>query len=57
VARAYGVAGTLKPWASRRTFYIGADSRILYVDRDVRAATAGQDVATRLYALGVRERA
>ena len=56
VARAYGVASTLKPWASRWTFYIGLDGRLLYVDRDVQAATAGADIAARLAQLGVARR-
>jgi peroxiredoxin Q/BCP len=55
-ARAYGVVGRVMPWASRWTFYIGADGRILYVDKDVKPSTAGADVAARLRALGVKER-
>ena len=52
VAEAYGVlmeAG----YAARHTFYIGADGKILYVDREVHPRTAGQDVAARLEELGV----
>lgn len=56
VAKAYGVVGALMPWASRWTFYIGLDGRILYVDRDVKAATAGADIAARLAQLGVARR-
>jgi peroxiredoxin Q/BCP len=56
VARAYGVVGPLLPWASRWTFYIGLDGRLLAVDRKVSARTAGEDVAARLAALGVRRR-
>jgi peroxiredoxin Q/BCP len=56
VAKAYGVVGALMPWASRWTFYIGVDGRILYVDRDVKAATAGADIAARLAQLGVARR-
>jgi len=55
-ARAYGVVGRLMPWASRWTFYIGLDGRLLYVDRDVQAATAGADIAARLAQLGVARR-
>jgi len=55
-ARVYGVASTLKPWASRWTFYIGADGRILYIDKDVKPSTAGRDIAARLKALGVSPR-
>ncbi len=52
VARAYGV---LRPsgFAARWTFYIGADGRILAVDRQVTPATSGQAVAARLAELGV----
>jgi peroxiredoxin Q/BCP len=48
--------GPLRPWASRWTFYIGLDGRLLAVDRKVSARTAGEDVAARLAALGVRRR-
>jgi peroxiredoxin Q/BCP len=40
-------------FAARHTFYIGTDGRILHVDRDVNAKTAGDDVAARLEELGV----
>jgi len=40
-------------FAARHTIYIGADSSVLHVDRDVRAATAGPDLVTRLEQLGV----
>ena len=54
-ARAFGVVGKVMPWASRWTFYIGTDGRILYVDKDVKPSTAGADIAARLRALGVKE--
>jgi peroxiredoxin Q/BCP len=44
------------PWASRWTFYIGKDGKILYVDRDVKTKTAGADIAAKLRELGVAER-
>jgi peroxiredoxin Q/BCP len=52
VARAYGV---LSPggFASRWTFYIGADGRILDIDRKVSAASHGAAVVDRLKQLGV----
>ena len=53
VARAYGVVGALLPWASRWTFYIGPDGRILHVDKEVSTRTAGADIVARLKALGV----
>lgn len=51
-ARAYGV---LRPsgFAARWTFYIGADGRILDVDRRVTPATSGPAVVARLSELGV----
>jgi peroxiredoxin Q/BCP len=53
VGKSYGVVGGLMPWASRWTFYIGTDGKILYVDKNVSPATAGEDVVARLKALGV----
>ena len=52
VARAYGVLGS-SGFASRWTFYIGADGRILDIDTQVRAASHGRDVAARLTELGI----
>jgi thioredoxin-dependent peroxiredoxin len=51
-AKAYGV---LSPsgHASRWTFYIGADGRILDIDRKVSPASHGRAVAARLEELGV----
>ena len=57
VAEAYGVlipdAGVPHRW----TFYIGTDGKILEVDRQVKPATAGKDVAAALARLGVAPRA
>ena len=50
-AEAYGV---LKGnFAARHTFYIGADGKILYIDRAVKPSSAGKDIAARLAELGV----
>jgi peroxiredoxin Q/BCP len=43
-------------FASRHTFYIGIDGRILHIDREVNTKTAGDDVAARLEQLGVAKR-
>jgi peroxiredoxin Q/BCP len=43
------VVGVAKRW----TFYISKDGKILAIDRDVSAGTAGADVARRLAELGV----
>ena len=47
VARAYGVLGA-SGYASRWTFYIGADGRILDIDKKVSAASHGRDVVAKL---------
>jgi len=53
VARAYGVVAGDRQTASRWTFYIGKDGKILHVDRQVSAGSAGKDVVERLKALGI----
>ena len=50
-ARAYGVLAP-SAFASRVTFYIGRDGRILAIDRKVNAATHGSDVVSKLNELG-----
>lgn len=55
VAQAYGVVGRLG-FPNRWTFYLGPDGKILYVDKDVKTATAGRDIAARLEELGVARR-
>ena len=51
-AEAYGVVAPGGLYAQRRTFYIDASGRIRHVDEDVNVATAGQDIARTLEALG-----
>ncbi|MCC7134361.1 MAG: peroxiredoxin [Gemmatimonadales bacterium] len=51
-AEAYGVLNAVG-LASRWTFYIGIDGRILAIDKDVKPATSAQDMAARLGELGV----
>ena len=53
VARAYGVLAP-SGFASRWTFYIGADGRILDIDKKVRPASHGREVVARLNELRVR---
>jgi peroxiredoxin Q/BCP len=55
VAREYGVAGML-PIAARWTFIIGADGKILSVEKDVKPETAGDDLVRRLEELGIPKR-
>ncbi len=52
-ATAYGVVGPDRPRASRWTFYIGADGKILYIDKKINVQTAGADMAARLGELGI----
>ena len=53
VAKAYGVITGDKAYASRWTFYIGKDGKILYIDRQVSPASHGKDVVERIKALGM----
>ena len=55
-ARAYGVTGAIQPWASRWTFYIGIDGRILFIDKEVHPASHAADVAAKLAELGVAKK-
>jgi peroxiredoxin Q/BCP len=52
-ARAYGVLAP-SGFASRWTFYIGADGRILDIDKKVSASTHGVDIVARLKELTKR---
>ena len=52
VARACGVLSA-SGYARRWTFYIGADGRVLDVDKRVSASTHGRDIARRLTELGI----
>lgn len=56
VARAYGVVEGDGQYAERHTFYIGADGKILHIDRAVKVASAGADIAARLEQLGLPQR-
>jgi thioredoxin-dependent peroxiredoxin len=55
VATKYGVLSTMG-LASRWTFYIGPDGKILFIDKQVKPASAGPDLAARLATLGVAKR-
>jgi len=54
-ARAFGVLNPMGV-ASRHTFYIGVDGRILAIDREVKPATSAEDMAAKLGELGVARR-
>ena len=52
-AEAYGVRIPILGLAKRWTFYIGKDGKVLYVDKEVKPDSAGEDVARKLAELGV----
>ena len=58
-AFAYGVIPPDRPpdrqMASRWTFFIGPDGRILDIDKKVSVRTAGEDLVKKLEALGVKK--
>lgn len=56
VAMAYGVVDEDQPYASRWTFYIGVDGRILHIDKQVSPATQGKVIAAKLAELGIPRR-
>jgi thioredoxin-dependent peroxiredoxin len=56
VAKAYGVLNA-RNMANRWTFYIGADGKILAIDKQVKPATSAEDMAAKLTELGVAEKA
>lgn len=60
VARAYGVIRTDVPperqVAQRWTFFIGPDGRIVDIEKKVSAKTAGEDLAKKLEALGIKKK-
>jgi hypothetical protein len=53
VASAYGVLSPERQFASRWTFYIGKDGKILYIDKKVSPASAGADLVAKLNELGI----
>ena len=56
VATAYGVVDQDQPFASRWTFFIGLDGRLLHIDKQVSPATHGKMITAKLAELGVRRR-
>jgi peroxiredoxin Q/BCP len=55
-AKAYGVLNAERNIANRWTYYIGKDGRILFVDKAVKTASHGTDIAAKLKELGVPEK-
>lgn len=56
VGSAYGVVDEDQPFASRWTFYIGTDGRILFIDKLVSPTVHGRNIALKLAELGVARR-
>ena len=55
VAKAYDVLAFYGV-PKRHTIYIGKNGKILYIDRDIQAATSAEDMAARLRDLGIPAR-
>lgn len=55
VAKAYDVLAFYGV-PKRHTIYIGKNGKILYIDRDIQAATSAEDMAARLKDLGIPAR-
>ncbi len=53
-AKAYGVYQEQAKLASRWTFYIGKDGKILFIDKEVKPGSHGAEVAAKLKELGIR---
>ena len=53
VARAYGAFDEERGVASRWTFFIGSNGRILFVDRDISPTSHGGDILARVQELGM----
>jgi peroxiredoxin Q/BCP len=56
VAAAYGVSSLGGMYAKRWTFYVDRDGEILFVDKAVKTATAGKDIAAKLEELSFPKR-
>ena len=56
MAKAYGVFNPERKAALRWTFYIGADGKILHIDKTVKTDSHGSDVAAKLGDLGVAKK-
>lgn len=54
VAKAFGVVGGKRQFPQRWTFYIGKNGKILHIDKKVNARAHGDQIVSRLKALGVK---
>ena len=55
-AKAFGVLNEKRGFASRWTYYIGKDGKVLFIDKDVKAGTHAQAIVAKLKELGVSQR-
>ena len=56
MTREYGVLNDKGTAALRWTYYIGADGKILHIDKTVKTESHGADVAAKLGELGVKKK-
>ena len=56
VATAYGVVHDGREYPERWTFYIGPKGKILAIDKNVKTASHGEDIAAKLKDLGVKKK-
>lgn len=56
VAKAYGVVHAGRGVPERWTHIIGPDGKILHIDKKVKAASHGKDLAQKLESLGVAKK-
>lgn len=56
VAKSYGVVDASRQVPQRWTFIIGKDGKVLDVDKGVKAASHGDDLAEKLKELGVSKK-
>ena len=56
IATAYGVLAPDRQYPARHTFYIGPDGTILFIDRAVKPASAGEAIVAKLQELGVKQK-
>ena len=52
-ARAFGVVDDKRQLPQRWTFYIGKDGKLLHIDKEVKAASHGEDVVAKLKELKI----
>ncbi len=56
VATKYGIFNAERKAAARWTFYVGENGKILHIDKTVKTASHGSDVAAKLGELGVAKK-